>query len=88
MAENYSGSTSVSSAPTGVIAELWIYNYKTKAFDETRYVVEPTTLQMAPPNHPPTDFEPQRAERRRVNVETSNRLEQQLNAGAASEKGR
>jgi WD40 repeat protein len=85
-AENYSSFTLASSPPTGVIAELWIYNYKTKAFDETRYVVEPTTMKMAPPSHPPTDFESLRTERRRVNLETYNRLEQQLNELAASER--
>lgn len=86
MAENCCGSTVASIARTGVIAELSIYNYKTKAFDETRYIVEPTTMKMAPPSHPHTDFESLRAERRRVNVETYDRLEQKLNAVAVSER--
>jgi hypothetical protein len=86
MAENHSGSELANSPPTKVIANLWTHNYKTSAFDETRYVVDPTTMKIETPSHVLTDVESLKAERRQVNMEAYNRLEQQLNEVAASER--
>jgi len=80
------GAVTENHPPAGLIAKLWTYDYQTKSFSETRYVVNATTMHKTPPSHPSTDFESLRAERRQKNVETYDRLEKQLNEVAASER--